>query len=240
MESGSRAPMSKVHSLSITHDEGVETSSTNPEPPVIRKALTSESFVEKVALLLLTALLSGLIVPLVISSLQATRTRSEAILQAQAKLLEDVSETILTYETLALDVSWFKTKTAQNEDLHQKAFAKYSERVVDLVAKWRAQAARAQTLVSPAVSAKIDGFLWSIFPPARPPAFPDGPSRGPRPRRTLQSSASPLLLCLSRPRLAAPRRAARRCGRPSRRAGDAASAAGDNGRRRRRTAGAAG
>ena len=37
--------------------------------------------------------------------------------------------------------------------------------------------------------------------------------------------------------IAAPRLAARRCGRPSLRAGDAASAAGDNGRRRRRVAG---
>ena len=42
-------------------------------------------------------------------------------------------------------------------------------------------------------------------------AFPDGPSRGPRPRRTLKSSASPILLCLSRPRMAAPRLTARRC-----------------------------
>jgi hypothetical protein len=71
---------------------------------------------------------------------------------------------------------------------------------------------------------------FEILPPARPPAFPDGPSRGPRPRRTLQSSASPILLCLSRPRIAAP------CCAPLRQT----VAAGDNGRRRRRTAGAAG
>jgi hypothetical protein len=40
-------------------------------------------------------------------------------------------------------------------------------------------------------------------------------------------ASEPLLICLSRPRLAAPRLAARRGGRLSRRAGDAASAAGD-------------
>lgn len=129
----------------------------------LRRALTSESFVEKAALLLLTAILSGLVVPVVIGSLQAKRARRDAIVQAQAKLLDDMSETILTYETLLLDVSWFATNLARNDEMHQKAFAKYSDRAVDLVAKWRAQAARAQSLASPAISAKLDAFLLKVF-----------------------------------------------------------------------------
>ena len=46
-----------------------------------------------------------------------------------------------------------------------------------------------------------------------PPCLPQRPSRGPRPRRTLASSALPILLCMSRPRLAVLRLAASRCGR---------------------------
>ena len=59
-----------------------------------------------------------------------------------------------------------------------------------------------------------------------PPACPDGPPRDPRPQRTLKSSASPLLLCLSRPRYAALRLAAGRSGGLPQRAGGAAIGSG--------------
>ena len=161
MESEIRVPDDQEKTpTEVTSDGGAEVPSKDAKPPtVIRKALTGESFVEKVALLLLTASLSGLIVPIVIGSLQETQARNEAILQAQSKLLNDVSETIITYETLILDITWFKTKAVLNEEMHQKAFAKYSDRVVDLIATWRAHSARARTLVSPTISARIDYFL---------------------------------------------------------------------------------
>lgn len=141
---------------------------------VIRNVLTSESFVEKLVLLLVTAILSGILVPLTINYVsfrtaarekerEARRARDDSILQAQSKLLDEFSETALTAMTLALDVSWFKTQAAANDEYHKKAFARYSDRIVDLVAKWRALASRAQTLTSPAVSRKINAFLAMFF-----------------------------------------------------------------------------
>jgi hypothetical protein len=140
----------------------------------IRKALSSESFVEKAAIVVLTAVLSSVLGPALISyfnskaterdkEAEAVRARNTAILQAQAKLLDEVSETVLAYETLALDVSWFRTRRARNEDQHKKAFARYSERAVDLVARWRALASRSRTLASPAISDKLDAFLLRVF-----------------------------------------------------------------------------
>ena len=79
-----------------------------------------------------------------------------------------------------------------------------------------------------------------ISPELLPPSFSRRLAPRPAHRKTPAPAASRLLSRLSRPRIAAPRRAARHCGRPSRRAGDVASAAGDNGCGRRRTAGAAG
>lgn len=82
---------------------------------------------------------------------------------AQAKLFDDVSETILTCETLMLDVSWFGTPDAKNVEMQKKAFERYTERSVDLIARWRAQASRAQTLASPRVSQKINAFQMRFF-----------------------------------------------------------------------------
>jgi hypothetical protein len=123
----------------------------------------TESFVEKTFLLVLTAVLSGVIIPLVIKSTDEARAGRAAISRAQEKLFDDVSEVVLTYQTLALDVSYFGTKAVQNPEMQKRAFERYNERVVDLVAKWRVQISRAQTLASASVASKIDGMLTEVF-----------------------------------------------------------------------------
>lgn len=138
---------------------------TQPATPTtsLLHVLKSDSFIEKALLLVLTALLSGLIVPLVIKSIDSAREGREMLFRAQAKLFDDVSETLLTGETLMLDISWFGTPDAKNADMQRKAFERYSERSVDLVAKWRIQSSRAQTLASPHVSSKLNAFQIRFF-----------------------------------------------------------------------------
>jgi len=154
--------------------EGSTDSSSASQRGVFRRALTSESFIEKVSLLALTVILSGILVPLILASynarsaerqkeVESTRIKNEAILQAQSKFLDEFSETALAYQTLALDVSWFKTRRVKSEALYEAAYARYSERVVDIISKWRALASRARTLVSPEESTKIDAFLVKVF-----------------------------------------------------------------------------
>lgn len=145
-----------------------------PEQSTVRRVLRSESFVEKLALLVITVIASGILVPLIFAHLEArseerqkaieaARIRNQAILQAQSKLLDEFSETALSYQTLALDVSWYKREHVRNETLHQTAYERYSSRVVDIVARWRALASRAQTLTSPEVGARMDSFLNRVF-----------------------------------------------------------------------------
>jgi hypothetical protein len=155
--------------------EGSESSEKDTnQRGVIRTALTSASFIEKVVLLLLTAILTGIVVPSIINDsnrkyserqkeVEKMRARDDAILQAQSKLLDDVSEIILTCETLILDVSWYRTRFAMNEEMHRRAFSRYSERIVDLISRWRALQARARNLTSPVISSKIDDFLRRFF-----------------------------------------------------------------------------
>jgi hypothetical protein len=143
-------------------------SNATPEQPVITstsplRVLKSDSFIEKAFLLLLTALLSGMLVPLIIKSIDNAREKREALSRAQAKLFDDVSETLLTCETLMLDISWFGTQDAKNAEMQKKAFERYTERSVDLVAKWRVQSSRAQTFASPHVSKKLNAFQIRFF-----------------------------------------------------------------------------
>jgi hypothetical protein len=125
--------------------------------------LASESFLEKAYLLVLTVMLTGIVVPLVVKSVDASRERRAAITSAQSKLFDDLSETILTYETLALDVSWFGTSTTANVQMQKKAFERYNERTTELTAKWRILAARSRTLTSPIVANKINTMLSDVF-----------------------------------------------------------------------------
>ncbi|MCX2454333.1 hypothetical protein OQX61_23890 [Pedobacter sp. PLR] len=133
------------------------------EKSILTKVFGNESFIEKLFLLFLTALLSGLIIPYVGTEIQRNKARNDIVLQAQSKLLEDVSKTLLTYETLLLDISWFKTDKGHNEEMHKKAFARYSERAVDLLADWRVESIRVKSLASAETSKKLDSFQLTMF-----------------------------------------------------------------------------
>jgi hypothetical protein len=134
----------------------------------------NRSFVEKTAILLLTLFFLGILVMMAINyysiketlrqqTIEANKIRDAARLQAQYRFLDEVSNTLLTYETLALDISWFKTQQPKNHELFQKALARYNERIVDLIAKWRTLVSRAQTLASPDISGKLAAFLKRVL-----------------------------------------------------------------------------
>src|SRR5664279_4047808 len=114
------------------------------KPSTLRNAVTSESFAEKVILLLFAALLSGIIAPYLIGrynndastrqkAADLARSKNDSILQAQSKLVEEFATVVLTYETLALDVTWYKTSAGKDEKLYMKAYERYSDRIVDLL-----------------------------------------------------------------------------------------------------------
>jgi len=141
---------------------------------VLRNVLTSESFLEKVALLLLTAVLSGFLLPYAIArynngvaarlkAADLARAKNDSIVQAQSKLVEDFANVVFTYETLAVDVSWYKTGAGKDDKLYQKAYERYSDKIVDLLSTWRSLSARSQTLTSPSVSSKINAFQLRVF-----------------------------------------------------------------------------
>jgi hypothetical protein len=67
MDSKSEEPCGQNHPTEEVQEQRNDKSSYVVGKGVVRKALTSESFVEKLALLLVTVVLSGIIVPLRLS-----------------------------------------------------------------------------------------------------------------------------------------------------------------------------
>lgn len=152
--------------FSQTPEDGNAGSEINPakEQGVFKRALVSVSFVEKAVLLLLTALITGLLIPYVSSKIQTTNAHNEIVLQAKAKLLDDVTNTLVTYQYLVGDVSYYKSDSSLlSEKMQSLAFERYSTRVVELVSQWGVEIAKARTLASPEISDKLNKFMDKVL-----------------------------------------------------------------------------
>lgn len=136
---------------------------TEKKASPISRTIRSEAFIEKFFLLILTALLSGLLIPVVTTDIQRRKTRNDIITQAQTNLQYDVSSTLMTMETLLLDISWYKTKEGYNEEMHKKAFDRYAEKSIDLLSQLRVESIKAKTLASKVVSDRLDSFHLKII-----------------------------------------------------------------------------
>lgn len=140
------------------------TPATTSRKNAVSQALGSASFIEKAVLLILTAVTSGVLIPYIGDKIQAEKTRNEALTQAKTKLMDDVTNTIITYEYLAGDVSYYKADSAvANDKMQALAFERYSNKVVDLMAQWGVEIARAKTLVSPEISDKLEKFMDKVL-----------------------------------------------------------------------------
>ena len=134
------------------------------------RAFFASSFGQSVAMLLLTALVSGLVVPYIMD----LKAKRDIKLQAQAALLENISETLMTYETQALDLSFFKAYPAQKDsadaeqnELYQRsadtAISRYLNSVTDIFIQLRIQVIKANSLASPGISKKLYYFHKDVL-----------------------------------------------------------------------------
>ncbi len=115
-----------------------------------RTLFSKESFLEKLILFLVAAFswFRGVAAPAVINYVNQKAARDNARVEAQAKLLSDFSDTTFTYESLALDVSWFGSQSKnrkQNSGCSQQV---HNANAPLLWAKWRLLIARANIYAS--------------------------------------------------------------------------------------------
>ena len=115
------------------------------------------SFAQNVALIAVTAALTGFLVPTVKSIMdqryfraqkryEAELARQSSVIAAQAALLDELSTCFWDYLLRLISVSYYKTNSADARA--EKAFEDYEETAADLLGRMQMQFSRARWLVS--------------------------------------------------------------------------------------------
>ena len=128
---------------------------------VITQALTSQTFVQSVALLLATAALTGLLVPWIKGKVdakshreqkkyEADLARQQKIIDAQATLLTDFADAAWGYHALLAQVTYYKLEgfygLKGQQGQYDTAFQVYDQKSWEFLSRLRVQMSKAQSL----------------------------------------------------------------------------------------------
>ena len=141
---------------------------------VILQLLKTPAFLEKLLLLLATALLSGLLVPEISARLADTRNKQQKlfeadiqrqrdIISAQSELLKNLAKQLWEFQLSNINVSFYKT--SGNETAFEAAAAKYQARSGELLGQIRAELSNARRLTSPAMHDRLTQLYFKTILP---------------------------------------------------------------------------
>ena len=117
----------------------------------------NQRFLENIVLLVLTALITGLGIPWVLKRVaerklreqkrfEADLARQGKIIEAQSKLLDDLSQLLWKWRYLAKKVVYYGAQ--ENRERYDLARRQYDEKVWDILNEFRAEISRSRRLVS--------------------------------------------------------------------------------------------
>jgi len=139
----------------------------------MKKALETigtQSFIEKVLLLLATAALSGFLIPVVTENIEHNRlkeqrifeaelARQNEVIKAQVQLLETLASLLWEYQLLAIDVSYYQPLKDQSTYLN--AVKKYDEESGPVLGKIRAEISKSLRLTSHETYEQLKDMYYS-------------------------------------------------------------------------------
>ncbi len=131
-------------------------------------------FTEKISLLLLTTTLSGLLIPYLLKKrderklreqklFEAELARQGKIIDAQAKLLEDLAQLLWGMQLLALELPYYVLENSQ--DRYHAAATKYDIESWTYLAKLRVEISKARRLVSAELYQQLNDFYMKELIP---------------------------------------------------------------------------
>lgn len=131
--------------------------------------MPSQSFIENVVILLFTASLTGVLVPLLFRRIdeqknreqkifEAELSRQNKIIEAQVKLLEDLSALLWEYQLLLIEVPYCRQFPERN--LYPAALKKYEENSGRLLSKIRAEISKALRLTPYNIYEELKKFYY--------------------------------------------------------------------------------
>lgn len=138
------------------------------------KVLSGQTFLENLLLLLITALLTGLLVPLVKAQMddkkyrqqkqfEAQLARQSKVIESQVTLLENLSQLLWEFHFSCLEVSYY-AQNASYKKRYNEAMKEYDRKSWVLMTKIGTEIGKAQRLVSDGAYAKLKDFYdrWMI------------------------------------------------------------------------------
>lgn len=125
------------------------------------------AFFEKIILLILTALITGFGIPYVLKRIEERKLREQKkfeadlarqgkIIDAQAKLLDDLSQLLWKWRYLAKKVVYYGAQ--ENTERFELARKQYDEAVWDILNEFRIEISRSRRLVSERAYEKLDSL----------------------------------------------------------------------------------
>jgi hypothetical protein len=106
----------------------------------------SRTFIESVVLLLLTAGLTGLLAPWVLKRVEERRLRRGKIIEAQSKLLDDLSELLWRWRYLTIKVTYYAVRGGG--EAYEAARKDYDEKIWEVLGDMRREVSLSIRLVS--------------------------------------------------------------------------------------------
>jgi hypothetical protein len=117
----------------------------------------SQGFIEKIVIVVLTALLARLIVPYVLKlvdeakhkrqkKFEADLARQGKIIEAQSELIDDITKTLWEWRYLSIKVSYYGVE--RKKSLYAAAQKDYEARIWDVLSALRFQITKSRRLVS--------------------------------------------------------------------------------------------
>jgi hypothetical protein len=137
----------------------------------IIQALANQNFAQSLTLLILTAVLTGILVPYVKSKMDegqkrfdAELTRQSKIIESQAALLDNLAQLLWEFQKEVNAVAWYQNRG--NAEKYNASFKKYDDDSWVLFGKIRTEISTAQRLTTTATYAELkkiyDPFMVEI------------------------------------------------------------------------------
>ena len=138
----------------------------------IFELLRAPSFLEKLVILLITAALTGVLVPVVSGWVSEARFREQKVFEAelqrqreivaaQAELLKSLSALLWEFQLLNIDVSFYKVNG--NEVGYRMAVTKYQSKATAILGQIRAELSASRRLLSPLMHQRLSKLYFETL-----------------------------------------------------------------------------
>jgi hypothetical protein len=120
----------------------------------------SKTFIEAISTLLITAIISGLLIPYILKTIDGQNTRQSKIIEAQSKFLDDISQLLWKWRSVNIKVVYYGS--TNRKDRYNNAKKEYEEVMWDIMNNLRGEIGRSRRLASEKAYQDLVALYWEL------------------------------------------------------------------------------